>query len=133
MISKSTEVRKHIDGLDELFAIVPEDHNFHDSEVESFEWRMMDNEVVLKISDTHINDKIYFITWHITPDPGGDIQFYGAPYNTYLLGIDITEVENHPELVRLQCDGNSGLVVNATSIRVTIEEIPKEDYKLWTL
>lgn len=130
MITVNETTKRLIEGLDELFAIIPDDHDFHDAEIESFEWNMMKEEIVFKISDMFIDDKIYYITWYIKPDLGRDFQFVGSPYNTYIGGINIEECENRTDMIRFECDG-SGLMVTASSIKVMIEEIPQEDYKLW--
>ena len=130
MITINETTKRLIEGLDELLAIIPKDHNFHDAEIESFEWNMMKEEIIFKISDMFIDDKIYYITWHIKPHQGRDFQFVGSPYNTYIGGINIEEFENRTDMITFECDG-SGLMVTTSSIRVTIEEIPQEDYQLW--
>lgn len=129
MITTNPDTLKLITGLDELFAIVPRDYSFHDTEFESIHWQNGDD-IVIKFSDK-FGDKIYYITWQITPCYE-EFDFCGAPHNPYASLIDVKEVVGRPDVVRFECEG-SGLVVNATAIHVAIEEIPQEDYKLWNL
>ena len=125
MIKNSPIIHKLVTGLDELFAIVPRDYSFHDTEFESIYWQN-GKDIVIKFSDK-INERIYFITWNITPSYE-EFDFCGAPHNPYVDQIDIKEVASRPDIIGFECEG-SGLVVNATAIRVTIEEIQKEDYE----
>ncbi len=125
MIADNPKVLKFIKGLDGLFTIVPRDYDFHDAEFESIYWQN-GKDIVIKFSDK-INERIYFITWNITPSYE-EFDFCGAPHNPYVDQIDIKEVASRPDIIRFECEG-SGLVVNATAIRVTIEEIQKEDYE----
>lgn len=128
MVQNSPKIRKLVTGLDELFAIVPPDYSFHDTEFESIQWKSGED-IVIKFSDM-FGDKVYYITWRITPDYDY-FDFYGAPQNPYIDQITVKEDPERSEIVRFECEG-SGLVVNATAIHVTIEEIPKEDQHLFT-
>lgn len=119
---------KLVEGLDEFFKVVPRDYNFHDMEFESIRWKNGE-EIVIKLN-IQLLEKIYYITWFIKPD-GDYFEFYGAPHNPYISGLDIKAVPYHPELVRFECD-ESGLMVNARHIWVEIHEIPEEDYKLFS-
>lgn len=123
MIKNSPIIRKLVTGLDELFAIVPRDYSFHDTEFESIQWQNGED-IVIKFSDM-FGDKVYYITWRITPDYDY-FDFYGAPQNPYVDQITVKKDPEHSDIVRFECEG-SGLVVNATAIHVTIEEIPQDD------
>lgn len=129
MIQNNPKIRKLVTGLDELFAIVPPDYSFHDTEFESIQWQNGED-IVIKFSDK-FGDKICYITWRITPC-NEEFDFCGAPHNPYVSLIDVKDVVGRPDVVRFECEG-SGLVVNATAIHVTIEEIPQKDYKLFDL
>lgn len=129
MIKNSPKIHKLVTGLDELFAIVPPDYSFHDTEFESIQWQNGED-IVIKFSDK-FGDKIFYITWRITPCYE-EFDFCGAPHNPYVSLIDVKDVVGRPDVVRFECEG-SGLVVNATAIHVTIEEIPHKDYKLFNL
>lgn len=129
MIQNSPKIRKLITGLDELFAILPPDYSCHDTEFESIQWQNGED-IVIKFSDK-FGDKIYYITWRITPC-NEVFDFCGAPHNPYVSLIDVKDVVGRPDVVRFECEG-SGLVVNATAIHVNIQEIPQKDYKLFNL
>ena len=129
MITKTPSSRKLITGLEAVFNIFGDDYSFHDTEFECFRWQNGE-ELVIKFND-RMGDKIYYIVWHITPEPGCQFKFFGGPYDPYVFGIDIEDVPEHADWVRFKCEGDCGLIINATAIHVEVHEIPEEDYKLF--
>lgn len=131
MISNDPEFKKLVTGLDELFAVIDVEngYSFHDAELESFSWNVGED-IFIKFSVIWF-DKIYYMTWQITPD-WADFTFYGMPYSPYVNEITIRQVRNPrtPEVLNFYCEG-CGLDVDFIAAKVEIHEIPKEDYDLW--
>lgn len=80
-----------ISGLRELFSLVPEEYSFHDAELESAEWSLLDCELVVRYFCCYGLDRQIYVTFYLKPEMN-DFTIELSPHNPYTYGIEISRV-----------------------------------------
>lgn len=122
-----SSLRHEIKGLDELFKYIPEDYSFHDSELESVNWDMMQNKLTVVYSCHYgLNGHVYYVKFHIIPEMT-DFTVYISPHISYTGGIEINKSDNEWSKYTFVAQG-AGPEVNCKDLWVEIVETDPEKF-----
>lgn len=108
-----------ISGLGELFLLVPEEYSFHDAELESAEWSLLDCELVVRYFCCYGLDRQIYVTFYLKPEMN-DFTIELSPHNPYTYEIEISRSESQLSKYHFFADG-SGPEVDCTDIRIETE------------